>query len=374
MDGGTIVVAVLVPAVCCGLVLAVAAFFRCFVYPRGKAPTVIVPIHYMPDIRHEEESFEEYSRRATKRYRRKLRIRQFVKEHSQKQDKIDINDYKDEESETDDDDKDDEDANMPWILKVFSGKHLQSFLLTGSFAVPNPTGSSKTGKSSKSGKKRKDIEKGDDDDDEEDDEEGGEGKSSKKRFISQDRLARAEARKVLIENSRVKVEEEVLVVEDVIQEEVTSILDLKGMVDEKKKQILERKHAQRQEERKDALERGEVDIIKINAGPVGNEIPPGYTVVEFIPDLDPKRVVYKRILYKWVGEGKRPSGWFIGTVVGTSGQRGYNFNIKYDRAETKSIWIDGVQPVLLLLEGEAAYGRKWVLLNKMEDAPNLRFV
>lgn len=146
-----------------------------------------------------------------------------------------------------------------------------------------------------------------------------------------------------------------------------------------------------------------MDTLSINAGPSAEEIPKGYTRVQVIPSIDPAYLMYKRILYKWeakadrrksnysrlsvsslVGRSSvgglgrssilpsRPSGWFIATIVGTSKEKDKNYNIKYDKAETGSLFVDGVHAVKLSLEGDTSYGRRWVVVEPINGGGGLR--
>jgi hypothetical protein len=133
----------------------------------------------------------------------------------------------------------------------------------------------------------------------------------------------------------------------------------------KKKRIAEIMEGRKQ--RKDPGKTS-VDVVALNAGPSVDLVPKGYQLVsqELGPDLiTPEVLIYKRILFLWDGSIGNITGWYIGTIVGISEQTGFNYRIKYDRAETKSIFVDGIQPVFLSLSGENAYGRRWVVMQKV---------
>ena len=42
----------------------------------------------------------------------------------------------------------------------------------------------------------------------------------------------------------------------------------------------------------------------------------------------------------------------------------FNFSVKYDKADTGSIDVDGIKAASLVMEGEMAYGRGWVVLGE----------
>ncbi len=356
MADTTTIIAVIIPIVVVGGCLGGAfAFFKFFVISRKKPQRTIIPITYLPEIYHYKEEIEEFSRLPSKRRRRKIRLRRFLAQFTREQEENVRRKFDD----LDLDDEYEEDTSG-WCSRCC--KRIGLFFTTGTCTLPPPPRKLKPWE----------LEEG----------KGGEGNDGDgddgdrpKRFVSQDRLDRQAARKLLIESQKKRVEEEVVIIEKKVEENTLSILDLETIKEEKIRSILDLKRSQREEIIKERLARGEVDTLKLNGGPSSDQVPAGYTVVEFIPDYSPERIVYKRILYLWETEKKyRPKGWFIGTIVGTSVQKGYNFNIKYDRAETKSIWIDGMQPVLLTFEGDSAYGRRWVIVEKIPDYQDPRLV
>jgi hypothetical protein len=62
----------------------------------------------------------------------------------------------------------------------------------------------------------------------------------------------------------------------------------------------------------------------------------------------------------WDKDGAR--GWFLGTICSTTKRPGFNFCVKYEKAETNSIEVEGIKATMLDLQGHNAYGRSWVLL------------
>lgn len=191
----------------------------------------------------------------------------------------------------------------------------------------------------------------------------GEGSTRSKRFISLDRLQRKEARSMLVKPKAEMVEEVPEEEEEIEYDNVVSLLSLNEAKKKRVAAIMENRKL-----RKDPGEQSSVNVIALNAGPPTNMTPTGYQLVPQTlgPELlNPAVLVYKRILYLWDGSVGNIKGWYPGTVVGTSEQTGYNFRIKYDREETKSIFVDGIQPVFLSLSGENAFGRRWVAIQKV---------
>jgi hypothetical protein len=194
----------------------------------------------------------------------------------------------------------------------------------------------------------------------------GTGSSKKGRFVSQDRLQRVEARKLLIKTKSAKIYD-IENKEEEKTENVLSLLDLEAQQTEFQKEFIKR----RQEERKNQKEKlaadnpSYVDVVKINSGPPSSDIPEGYRMVDAIYDVNPDTLLSRRILYLWEGDDAKAKGWFIGTVATETKQKGFNYNIKYDRKETGTLFVDGFETVLLSLSGNEAYGRKWILLEKI---------
>lgn len=193
--------------------------------------------------------------------------------------------------------------------------------------------------------------------------------SKSKRFMSKERLERAEARAALRKpKSNPNIVEEEIVNEEEEIEEFKSILDFAFQKETTTVSIVEKRKKQREEDKLRKLEEGIEDVVKKNAGPPPSLLPSGYEMIELPPSISPDLLVYKRVLYLW--EEPNVKGWFLGTIVAISKMKGYNFNIKYDRKETKSLVVDGVKPVFLSFEGINAYGRRWVMLKKIGGTIN----
>lgn len=192
--------------------------------------------------------------------------------------------------------------------------------------------------------------------------------SGKKRFVSKDRLSRASSRKTLIQE--IAARKRVVKVEEVITDE--AVLREKARVAamaELAKMRLEARKAKKQQLRED----GVVDVVAINSGPGLDQVPKGYKLNETVPQLTPEELTGKRVMYLWdktlsIDDNPRGLvGWYIGSIAGPSRMKGCNFNIKYDRAETLSIFVDGIKNVNLTLSGNNAYGRRWVILYRDES-------
>ena len=202
-----------------------------------------------------------------------------------------------------------------------------------------------------------------------------ESSTKKKRFISQDRLRRAEMRKSVVAASSTEEEVGPEIEEEIEYDPTPSLLDLESIRKQRVKSVLAERSQNRLEVRKQYERNGWEDVVSRNAGPPPNLVPDGYRLNEMIGSklLSPDFLVYKRILYLWEMDGKA-DGWFIGTIVSASKMRDYNFNIKYDREETKNIFVDGVKPVNLQLQGDNAYGRRWVVLIRTAPGKFSKFI
>lgn len=326
---------------------------------------VLSNLRYIPEVIVEEEVIVEVKKKLSKRQLRRKKLRETDRELRLKFEENRIGDFEHSDSE---DDEAEQEKILPnsmsskvisWVSSSFSVKSSKVADVDIEMGKFKRNGASRSsGKSNKMGFSRKS---------ESFDSEGGaegEGSSKSKRFISLDRLQRKEARSQLI-----KVKEEV--VEDVPEEEEEVVYDnvvsLLSLAVAKKKRIAD--IMENRKTRKCPGETAVVDVVALNAGPPMKLIPTGYELVSqtlgaalITPDL----LLYKRILYLWDGSIGNIKGWFVGTVVGISENSGYNFRIKYDREETKSIFVDGIQPVYLSLSGENAFGRRWVAMQKIE--------
>lgn len=345
------------------IVCCVVAYFRCFIVDRTKAPPFFLAVKYFtehPDVELDNINFRSSMNKIRRRKQRIRRLNDLLrasKVKPQTEEDIEAGGDGDSEEVSDDNaaadaDTHDEGSEAHLSSKsmsirrsmLFLRKSFLNFMSLDGFSQKS-SGSNVTGKSKKrrkSGKSRSSsfISQS-----------GINASTKSKRFISQDRLDRAEARKALFAQTE---QEEELEVEEVHEEEIDEH-------ERRVREIIERRKKQREEEKLEAAEKGVVDVVALNAGPTPSEVPRGFAVVEFIPDLDPDYLIYKRVLYKYEDPTKA-YGWFLGTIVGVSKAAGKNFNIKYDRAETGTRFVDGMQSVSLAMEGENAYGRRWVVI------------
>lgn len=58
-------------------------------------------------------------------------------------------------------------------------------------------------------------------------------------------------------------------------------------------------------------------------------------------------------------------GWFYGSIAILSKRPGFNYKVKYDKGITNTRHVDGIVDTLLSFEGNQAYGRRWVLLERL---------
>lgn len=360
-----VVILVVVGVVLCAI-LTTLAVFKVFVNSRQRMVKVLSDLRYLPVIIVEKEVIVDFKKKLTKRQLRRKRMREVDRElramqanHKHGEQDEDLEDTQEEGEEgvvhTERSIK-----LLNWVIGAFS-KSNSSKVVPGERDVEfgismkgDYSMKSKMGSSSKS-----------------EESSPGEGSSKSKRFISQDRLQRKEARMLLVRPKSTVAEEDV---ESEEEDEHDNVVSLLSLAVAKKRRI-----ADIMESRKVRKGPGEtaVDMVALNAGPPMELVPKGYELVsqELGPALiTPEVLLYKRILYLWDGSVGNIVGWHIGTIVGISENAGYNYRIKYDREETKSIFVDGIQPVFLSLSGEQAFGRRWVVMQKSAAVPAERKV
>lgn len=108
------------------------------------------------------------------------------------------------------------------------------------------------------------------------------------------------------------------------------------------------------------------DVVLDNAGPSAAILPPGWLADPLMPlPLHIDQMNHRRCMV--VFNEPKAKGWFFGTVSGTTRRKGYNYSVKFDKAETASIEIDGIKSVNFSDSGEFAYGRGWVLCHRDPD-------
>lgn len=144
-----------------------------------------------------------------------------------------------------------------------------------------------------------------------------------------------------------------------------SILDNKGKYDNNQVSIIQKRKNLRRELQ---AYQGDVNKIAVNAGPTPDLIPPGCKVVDAIDNLFPETLLLQRVMYLFEELSPRPGGWFIGMIISTSQTAACNYCLKFDRAITGSLFVDGMISVMLALEGTEAYGRRWVIIQSIDSS------
>lgn len=138
---------------------------------------------------------------------------------------------------------------------------------------------------------------------------------------------------------------------------------------ERRKETLAWRKSIRETKKMKRLREGEIDTIALNSGPLPRLIPPGYVQSQNVPiELVPANLLKRKIFYLWEGDTVKAQGWFIGTICAPSKSEGFNFNIKYDKFVTMNHYVDGIHKVNLSLSGDNAYGRRWVLLDRVDSS------
>eukprot|EP01034_Spumella_vulgaris_P034407 gene34407-42435_t len=200
---------------------------------------------------------------------------------------------------------------------------------------------------------------------------GSESPSTKaKRFVSQDRMMRAELRRSLIRTQSKK--NNISVIQETVEEidPVTSMLDVERLRVERVEQIVAQRKAAHLKQKSENALNGIIDVVQINSGPPVDQLPSGYALSSVVPGLTPQELTGKRVMVLWeegVNDNERKiNGWFLGSISGPSKMKNCNFNVKYDRSETGNLFVDGVENMMLTLSGENAYGRRWVLVHKVK--------
>lgn len=163
-----------------------------------------------------------------------------------------------------------------------------------------------------------------------------------------------------------------LIINDIEEEEIldegipdgASLLDLDPSV--KTKLVLQQRKDRRRELHLDRAERGEVDVVAINSGPPVQVIPSGFEPTDKIPRLNIEDLQFQRIMFLW--EEKEANGWYNGTVSGVSRKKDCNFSVKYDKFESKNVYVDGIKNYNLTMSGDNAYGKRWIVLKKKSTA------
>lgn len=146
------------------------------------------------------------------------------------------------------------------------------------------------------------------------------------------------------------------------EENAITILDLEPLRQKTSADIVDKRKSLRLAKKMEMKRQGKEDPVERNSGPPLHLIPEGYSVSTDPPTMTVEYLRNRRVMCLWEN-GKKAQGWYLGTVGGYTKVPGCTFTIKYDRAETKNIFVDGLVPSNIALSGEGAYGRRWVLLN-----------
>ena len=92
-------------------------------------------------------------------------------------------------------------------------------------------------------------------------------------------------------------------------------------------------------------------------------IPVGWKVTATVPAICDADLCGKKCMFLLEKtKEQKVGGWFAGRIAGVSFKAGCNYNVKYDRLETGTLFVDGIRNVWLDLIGDNAYGKRWVLL------------
>eukprot|EP01031_Cornospumella_fuschlensis_P026338 gene26338-31816_t len=147
-----------------------------------------------------------------------------------------------------------------------------------------------------------------------------------------------------------------------------TILDMDDNEEKRRLALVAKRKAEREQKRSNTPNnQTSQELISMNSGPPASSIPVPYIPIHDLFTLDPAVLVYKRCMYYvQFEETYKPSGWYMGTIISVCSNTGKNFNIKFDRKETGTLFVDGMHSVWLSLDGEQAYGRKWILLERTD--------
>ena len=111
---------------------------------------------------------------------------------------------------------------------------------------------------------------------------------------------------------------------------------------------------------------GGIDVVIANSGPSSASLPKGWLAEPLMPPvMDIEAINHRKCMV--VFNEPKATGWYLGTICGVSRRPGYNYTVKFDKAETASIDIDGIKSVIFDAQGDHAYGRHWVLLYRNPD-------
>jgi hypothetical protein len=187
---------------------------------------------------------------------------------------------------------------------------------------------------------------------------------SPKRFLSNDRLKKLQSKQITSDSEE---NESIGSSYEYNPNSPTSFLDIETQRMIRTEQIIIDRKKKRVDKKLSMIQNGSIDVVAVNSGPPPHLIPPGYKLSEVVPKINEESLLLRKVMYLWDGDKKKAEGWFFGLISSRSKLKGCNFNIKYDRLDTKNVFVDGIRNVNLTLDGDNAYGKRWVILLKIED-------
>lgn len=319
---------ILIPAASVGCLLCVGGWYVFYLYifvlDRRKEPKKITPIIYLPEIIPEEipPPPADFKIKKNKRERRRLRLLRFLERKNFRpnlESPTSVQTAEDEKPE----------GFFSTLVNFFSSK--------------------------------------DKDDNCKDIEEGNDKKADDLALVADELKASVKRNDIGKRRVWEKPDEESK--EELISDEVMSFYVPYGAslfeIDRKdiRESVIERRKEERAQKKLESAAKGDIDVVKLNSGPPIELIPPEYSIFQGTPELTPQFLSHRRVFYLFDDpEDRHRQGWFIGTIGGASKRPEFNFNIKFDKFETKNIYVDGIENVNLKFSGIEAYGRRWVLL------------
>jgi hypothetical protein len=117
-------------------------------------------------------------------------------------------------------------------------------------------------------------------------------------------------------------------------------------------------------------EAGELDAVTANSGPAPDLIPKGWYADPVAPTLLDAKLIKRRVMVYW-NVPREGIGWFPGTIVNQCDRDGANYLVKYDRQETKNLFVDGIKATKLSFMGHEAYGVYWICIIPEVDPATL---
>ena len=285
------------------VILAICAFgcFNMFKTNRRRIVKVLKGLKYIPEVVEIKEEYIEVKKKLTKRQQRRKKMRELERELKLSELNQE-NEENPEETEVHEDEVEDTFLSSPssklisWVINTFSTKSNKIIPNDTDIEIGEPIGfSTKSNYHSNN-----------------EDEQQGIGSTKSKRFISQDRIQRKEARILLIQpknnqDNNIQLQQE----EEQKYDTTISLLSLKTAKQEYIKELIEKRKFRKQLCQDPDIIHTDMNEIKVNAGPPVELIPEGYELVS--QDLgeellNPDILIYKRILYLWESSISTNSG------------------------------------------------------------------